>query len=198
MPAASKAPLEASQVFAPHVPLLKRPHLEASAQHDGGFVPTLDARDLEFGEDPVGEDRVRGESCGNGPHDAQRDIDFLTVGDADVDDGIGVSTAHVRDRRNQPVRDEVHVAVVVAQLHVAQRQVLHEDGLAGDLDDVALDDLVLHQQEDPGEVVLHQALRAESDGEPDDAGGAEDRRDRDAAFWNTRTPPIRPTATVAR
>ena len=74
----------------------------------------------------------------------------------------------------------MHVALEVAQADVAQRDLLDQAALAGDLDDVALAYLILEQHEDTGEVILDQALRAEADRHAGDAGGGEDRRDRDA------------------
>jgi hypothetical protein len=47
-------------------------------------------------------------------------------------------------------------------------------------DDVALMELVLEQKKQAGEIVLHQALRAEADGQARDARGPEDRRHGDA------------------
>ena len=74
----------------------------------------------------------------------------------------------------------MHVALVVAQLHVAQREVFDEPALAGDFHHVALADLVLRQQEESAEEILDQRLRAERDGDAGDAGGGEERQDRDA------------------
>jgi hypothetical protein len=72
------------------------------------------------------------------------------------------------------------VAVHVAQAHVAQRHFLDQAAFPGHLDDVALAHLVFEQQEEAGEVVLDQALRAEADRHARHAGGGEDRRHRDA------------------
>ena len=68
----------------------------------------------------------------------------------------------------------MHVALVVAQLHIAQRDVLDQATLAGDLHHVALADLVAGQQEEPAEEILHQGLRTKSDR---DAGHARRRQE---------------------
>ena len=51
-----------------------------------------------------------------------------------------------------------------------------------EFDDVALTDLVLQKQEEPGEEILDQALCAEPHGQPHHASGAQDRRHADAEF----------------
>lgn len=76
----------------------------------------------------------------------------------------------------------MHMAVIVAQSNVSQRQVLDEPTDACDLDHVAGPDLVLEQQEEAGEVILHELLRAEAHGNAEDTGRPEDRRKRDADF----------------
>lgn len=86
----------------------------------------------------------------------------------------------VDDQPDFAVRDEVEIAVEVAQAHVAQRDLLNGAAPAGDVDHVAVPDLVLEQQEKAGEVVLDQALGAEADGNAGDARGGEDRQHRDA------------------
>jgi nitrate reductase NapAB chaperone NapD len=70
----------------------------------------------------------------------------------------------------------VHRPVVVAQAHVAKRDVLHQAGDVGDLDDVTGADLVFEEDEEAREVVLHQRLRTEAHGQTHHARGAQDRR----------------------
>ena len=171
---------QAAQVVALDVPLLQRRDAEARADHDRGVVPFVDAGDLERVEDAADVHRVGAHLGADLAHHVHHAVDVLAVADADVDHRLRVAAAHVDDRRDGAVGHEVHVAVVVAQLHVAQRHFLDQAGVVPELDDVALADLVLEQQEEAREVVLHQALCAEADGEADHARRAEDRRHRNA------------------
>ena len=70
--------------------------------------------------------------------------------------------------------------VRIAQIDESQRDVL--DGAFGgaDANDVAERELVLELEEEPGDEVAHEALRAEGDGEADDAGAGEQRPDVEA------------------
>jgi thioredoxin-related protein len=79
-----------------------------------------------------------------------------------------------------PLGMVMHAALVVAQADVAQGHLLDQPALAGHLDHVALAHLVFQQQEKAVEVVLDQALRAETDGDAEHPGGGEDRRDGNA------------------
>ena len=92
----------------------------------------------------------------------------------------------------------MHEAVAVAQAYITESHLFHLARLAGDLDHVALAHLVLDQQEEPGEVVPDQALRAERDGDAGDAGGGEHRRDRDAELVSTSMPATSTTITEAK
>ncbi len=172
--------LQATQEFAARRPLLERRHPEAAAQYHRRVFEALDARDLEIGENPAGPRLVRAHVASDLAHDADRGIGVFAIGDADVDDSLRESATHVRDRRDQVIRDEMDVPVVVAQPDEAQRDVLHEPRLVRDLDDVAGRELVLEEDEEPGEIVLDEALRAKADCEPDHACGTEDRRDGNA------------------
>ena len=111
---------------------------------------------------------------------AKRLVRILAVGDADLDHRVANPRVRLVTDLDLAVGHEMHVAVEIAQTHVAQRHFLDQAALAGDLDDVALPHLVVEQQEEAVEVVLDQALRAEADRDARDAGGGEDRRDRDA------------------
>jgi hypothetical protein len=90
------------------------------------------------------------------------------------------AAAHVRDSRNEMIGDEVHDAVVVAQAHVTQGDLLHQARLAGCLDHIILADLVLEQDKETDEVVLNQALRAKAYGQAYHSCRAEYGRDGDA------------------
>src|SRR3546814_17057396 len=64
-----------------------------------------------------------------------------------------------------------------AEADRADSQALHRAADARDSNHVALVDGVLELDEDAGDDVLHQLLRTEPDGQPDDAGaGQQDRK----------------------
>src|SRR2546423_10036565 len=90
-----------------------------------------------------------------------------------------VSAAPVPDPANVPVRDEPYGAVAAAQAgdpqadffdHAADVRRLVSDG-----DVVADAVLVLGQDEEAGEEVLHQRLGAEAECDADDAGPGDER-----------------------
>ena len=93
---------------------------------------------------------------------------------------VGEGAARAGDHADLAVGHEVHVALVVAQLHVAQRHVFDQAALAGDLHHVTLADLVAGQQEEAAEEILDQRLRAEGDRDAGHAGGGEERQDGNA------------------
>ena len=78
------------------------------------------------------------------------------------------------------VRDGVDDAVEVAERRPPEAEVLDRAAHPGDRDDVALAELVLDEDERAVEVVADEALRAEPDGDPDDAEARDGRPDVEA------------------
>ena len=112
--------LQAAQVLAPHRPLLQRCALETASDDDRRVVPALHPSDLQRLEDERLEGRI-GTHPGAGPaHDIHDRVDVLAIGHADVHDREGVPAAVVDHRADLAAGHEVHLAVVVAQLPVAQ------------------------------------------------------------------------------
>src|SRR2546429_7032314 len=90
-----------------------------------------------------------------------------------------VSAAPVPDPANVAVRDEPQGAVAAAQPGDTQADFFHHAAgvrrLAADGDVVADAVLVLGQDEEAGEKVLHQRLGAEAECDPDDARPSDER-----------------------
>ena len=86
----------------------------------------------------------------------------------------------VRERLHLAVGEDVDRAFLVAQHDRAQVDFLDEPALAIDDRDVADAALVLEDQEEAGDDVAHDRLRAETDRQPRDAGARQRRRDVDA------------------
>ena len=105
---------------------------------------------------------------------------FSLGADADGQRGDGEVTREVGDGGDLAVGHDVERAVAVAQLGHAQGQVLDGALQAGDLDVVADGVLIFEQDEEAGEHVLEERLRAEADAQADDAGAGDERAQRDA------------------
>ena len=90
------------------------------------------------------------------------------------------------DPRDLAVGHVPHGAVDVAQAGRAQADGLDDAGRLADVDDVADAVLVLDEHEDAGDEVLHEALRAEADGDADDAGAGDERAEVDAELAEDR------------
>ena len=82
----------------------------------------------------------------------------------------------------------MHRAFLVAQHDRPQVDGLDEPALSVDDGDVADAHLILEDQEEAGDDVAHERLRAEADGKPDDAGAGERRRDVHAQLAERREP----------
>src|SRR4029079_14583910 len=88
--------------------------------------------------------------------------------------------AEVGDRGELAERDRVDLAVVVAQPHRAQGDLLHRALELPRIDVFPDTERVVGHEEDPGDDVAHQRLRADTDREADDARAGKERRDVDA------------------
>jgi hypothetical protein len=110
---------------------------------------------------------------GDGP------VHVLAVGDGNVHHRARPAAGLVAHRLDLAVGDRVQGAVEIAEHHDPERDLLDHPALPRRLDHVAQGELVLHQHEEAGDDVLHQALRAEGDGEADDGGAAQERPDVD-------------------
>ena len=84
-------------------------------------------------------------------------------GDADRDHVVREVLRQVGERLHLAVREDVHGALLVAQHDRAQVHLLDQPALAVDDRHVADAHLVLEDQEEPGDDVAHERLRAEAD-----------------------------------
>ena len=117
------------------------------------------------------------------PDDLLHSRDVLGVGHRHVDDGRGPALAVVADLQDLAVPDVPDDAAAVTQPGDAQPDRLDRaDGAHAGVDEVADAVLVLEDEEDPGQEVLHERLGAEAQGDPDDA------RARDAAARSADRP----------
>ncbi len=172
--------LEPHEVLAPHIRLFERAHLDACPQRDAAIVPGFDAGDVQVFEDLRTEHRVGTQLRARLAHDLDHRRDVLFERDDHIDHRVRECSARARDYADLAVRHVVHVAFIVAQLHVAQRQVFDQAALARHFDHVALPDLVFREQEKPAEEILDQRLRTKSDRDARYAGGGEERKDGNA------------------
>ena len=120
-------------------------------------------------------------------------VDVGVVGDADrqfVDHPVA---AHVLHRAELAERHGEERPAVVAQLHRAQAEDFDRALVAAALDVFADAERVVEQIEDAADDVLDQRLRAEADGDADDARAGDQRADLDAE--RRRAPSV--TATTA-
>ncbi len=85
----------------------------------------------------------------------------------------------VGDLRDFAIGDGVHGAAVMAKLQGADRGFFDGADRALDVNIFALSERIVDQEEGAGDHVGHQLLRAETDGEANDAGACEKRRDVD-------------------
>ena len=88
---------------------------------------------------------------------------------------VGEVLGLVGQRLDLAVREDVHGAFLVAQHDGPEVDGLDEPALSVDDGDVADAHLILEDQEEAGDDVAHERLRAEADGQPDDAGAGERR-----------------------
>ena len=85
--------------------------------------------------------------------------------------------AHVLHGAEIAERHREHRAAVVAQPDRAQAERLHRALVAAALDVLADAERVVQHVEDARQHVLHQRLRAEADGDAEDAGAGDQRHD---------------------
>ena len=80
----------------------------------------------------------------------------------------------------------MHRAVAGTQANSADRNILDGARQAGYRDVVTDLHGIFQEEKQPGDEVLHQFLRAEADGDADDAGAGQQRSDVDADFAQRR------------
>ncbi len=98
----------------------------------------------------------------------------------DVEHGEREVFRHVGQLGDHAVGNHVHRAVVAAQRDRPQADRLDESGLAVDRDHVAEANLVFEDQEEAGDDVADEILRAEADGQAGDPRPGQDRPNVDA------------------
>src|SRR5947207_807826 len=113
---------------------------------------------------------------------------MLLTGDVQVEHGLRPAVSQVADDRHLAVRNEVGCAFRIAQNSDTQGNLLDLAGeaaevVAADFDDIADDVLLLEQHQETGEIVLHEALCAEGDGDANDGDTAEQRPNGYADFF---------------
>ncbi len=72
----------------------------------------------------------------------------------------------------------MHIAAVLTHFDVSQRHFFRQSSLAAGIDDIALANLILQQDEESVEVVFNQALRAKANCDADHTSRSEYRCDR--------------------
>ncbi len=175
-----EASLDPPVELAADPPLLARPDLDPAADDDRGIGHAVEPGDLERLQDqPPPRPLAAHPGVDLVQHVGHR-IDVLLVGHRDVEHPVGEVAGHVGDAVDRPERDGVHVAVVGAQRHGAHADRLDHPGAAAEVDHVADPDGVAEQDEEPVDDVLDELLRAEADGEADDAGAGQERGRLDA------------------
>ena len=142
---------------------------------DGAAVDLVDAEDDGVGDGDVLEGGLVADCAGKV---CEQGDDFVGVGagvDADVEGGDGVVAGEVGDGGDLAVGDDVEGAVGVAEGGAAKGEVFDGAFEACDVDDLADVVLIFDEDQDAVEHVLEDALRAEADGDAENAGGGEQR-----------------------
>src|SRR5207302_8932160 len=111
------------------------------AQDHGGIVELAHVENLEVVTDAVLPFVIGAHRPGNLAHYGECLIDVHAIAHADVDHRTGEAARAVADELDLAVRHKVHIAVPVAQAHIAQRHFLDQTGRARDFDHVPLADL---------------------------------------------------------
>ncbi len=178
----------------------------ADPESRAGGCQRVDPFDVRRLEQPVVPGLLVGHVASDPVDDVGRPIDEIGRRKPDLLRDPRPASCQVGGHDHGRVRHGVDVAVEVAQRRPPERQILDRALDAGDLDHVALAVLVLHQDHRAVEVVLDQALGAESDGDADDAeaghGGpdidAEDAQDRQDGDRDDEGPDQRQAERVER
>ena len=105
--------------------------------------------------------------------------------DVDLHRRIAEPAIGVVHRRYRTERHGVERTVAAAQAHSADRQIFDGAGHARERDPVADLHRVFHQQENAGDEILHQFLRAETERDAEDARARQQRPDVHAEFAQT-------------
>ncbi len=150
---------------------------EPDADDDARIAQLVHAEDVEVVADHRPPLHILADLGGDAAQHVGDAVGVLAIADRDVDDGEGEVARHVGHRRHRAERDDVQAAIERAQLDRTDRQLLDHAGQPADLHDVADRDGILEQQEDAGDDVAHQRLRTEADGDADDTGTGDQRRD---------------------
>src|ERR1019366_6848175 len=158
------------------LPLPERDRLGDQSHHDGVAGYRLYAPDLRFLKDHIAPAWLLPHTGRGLLHDLAHPRQVLLVGHREINDRPSPSLGFVAYPDNRAVAHVPDHPVHVAQLGDAQAHRLDRSRGVTRVDDITDPVLVLYQHEDPGQVVLHQVLRAESNGEAEDARAGEHRR----------------------
>ena len=126
-------------------------------------------------EQPAGPGGIRGQLQAARVDDVDGPFDVLVPDALDVDDGTGVDAGQVRRHADLPVRDRVDRAARVAQDRPPEPDLLDGPFDAAHGDHVADVVLALDEDQEPHEVVEHDALPGQGQGGRDDAQTGEQR-----------------------
>ncbi|CDN41521.1 hypothetical protein BN871_AI_00320 [Paenibacillus sp. P22] len=107
-------------------------------------------------------------------------IQPVAVGHVHIDDRERVVPRIVGHLRDRSIRDDMDFAGPALQPRRTQTDQLHGAFIGSRLDDVSDSELVLQDDEESGDDVLHQTLGAEADGQAKHACAGEQRADLDA------------------
>lgn len=140
----------------------------------------VDAEDVGVGDDDVLEGLVLAGLDGEGFENGDDAVGIFAGVDGDVEGADGEVAGEIGDGGDLAVGHDVDGAVCVAELGDAEGEVFDGAGEAGDADDVADRVLIFDEDEDAGEHVLEDGLRAEADAQADDAGRGDEGAERDA------------------
>src|SRR4051812_35642846 len=181
-----EALLHATVEFALHRPAAGLGAADLADDRHHGAVDLVDAPELEIAADQAAEFDLAAHLVDDILEDLAGAVGILLVGDVDADGRIAGAAAGIGDGRDRAERHDVHGTVAGPEPDRADRDVLDHARQPRHADAVADLDGVLQQQEQPGDEVLHQLLRAEADGDADDAGARQQRRDVDADLAERR------------
>jgi len=171
--------LDAAAQLAPDFPLLQGDRLDPEAEIDVRLPEVVHADYFDRRQNRRRVLRVAEHRFGRLPHDRHDAIGVVCVIDPEIDHVVGVVLRPVGERLDLAVRDHVDDALEVAEDDRPQVDLFDEPAGAVDHRDVAHPHLILDDEEEAGDHVADQRLRAESHRKADDAGAGQHRRDVD-------------------
>ena len=137
---------------------------------DGAPFDLVDAEDDGIGDSDVLERGIVAYLFGDTAKDGDDPVGIGAGVDADVEGCDRVVAGEIGDGSDLAVGDDVESAVGIAHGGAAEGEVFDGAFEAGDIDDLAYVVLVFDKDEDAVDHVLEDALRAEADGDAEDAG----------------------------